>query len=148
MSSFLNLTQSQVFKKSRSLQKHLKSFTIYLGHNVQYPPYKWQTTTMLDIISLFLKHLIQSEFLASLCWKRLLLLTKDRPQEPFVYLLELNLFTAVENQDYSTLLLSLGKNSVFLFAVPTPPSQEIMLYIHTRFVVVFTAFLFSADLFP
>lgn len=53
----------------------------------------------------------------------------------------------MENQDYSTLLLLLENNSAFLFAVPTPPSQEIMPYIHTLFVV-FAAFLFSENLFP
>lgn len=104
--------------------------------------------TRLDIIRLFLEHFIRSEFLGRLSWKRLLLLTKDRLQEAFVYLLELNLFTAVQNQNYSTLLPSSEKNSAVLFAVPTPPSQEIMPYIHIHFVADFAAFLFSADLFP
>lgn len=105
---------------------------------------------MLDIISLFLKHLIWSEFLAGLSWKRLLLLTKDRLQESSVYLLELNIFTAVENQDYSTLPLPLGKDSAFLFAVPTPPSQEIIPYIYTlccfcRFPFLYRSFSLKCD---
>lgn len=64
------------------------------------------------------------------------MLTKDRLQEPFVYFLELNLFTAVQNQNYSTLLPSSEKNSAVLFAVPTPPSQEIMPYIHTWLLIL------------